>query len=409
LVSAVRWLDFSEAQQRQIRETLKGFEDKETVDDLGFGTIRDAISNGLFPGTSIIQTRARYFLFIPWIFMEAQRKPAQMLGKAGDMERKLIAALNAHGEDDGVIGKNKGKDLKTLPSAIYWAGLQTFGIFLKKGMTIRLYGRAVTRAHESAAYEGEYSGSDSRYWLDLPSPPERFFKFEEASLDMTREEAEWLAERFISTRQTLTRESLLSELVKKIQNGHAIDLDCFYFWEGEFGDDIDPFLKDLISHAQRFSLFAHGASLIYNAMIVEALRAEIDEPKSNYDYEVELQKWTREADALDLISWCLNIDRFWDCLLDMQVVINPKTKTFVNDLARMMIVHGVQAFSTSSDVRERVKRREIEHKRGQARFNNGARLRAYGGEAGANRMPFRWFLVKRLLADLVDAYEGSPR
>jgi hypothetical protein len=94
MASSIAWLDFSEAQQRGIREVLRIFEEKGTVDDLGFGRVRDAISNGLFPGTSIIQTRARYFLFIPWIFMEAQRRwPSQMLGKAADMERKLIDAL----------------------------------------------------------------------------------------------------------------------------------------------------------------------------------------------------------------------------------------------------------------------------------------------------------------------------
>ncbi len=73
---------------------MQMFSDKGTVDDLGIGTIRDAINNRLFPGTSIVQTRARYYLFIPWIYLNAeQRYPNRIGAKAQDMERSLIAAL----------------------------------------------------------------------------------------------------------------------------------------------------------------------------------------------------------------------------------------------------------------------------------------------------------------------------
>ena len=43
-----------------------------TLDELGIGPIRDTIADTLFPGTSTIQTRARYFLFIPWILQKAE-------------------------------------------------------------------------------------------------------------------------------------------------------------------------------------------------------------------------------------------------------------------------------------------------------------------------------------------------
>src|SRR3954454_12654889 len=113
--SFISWLDHSEADQRRVREMLRLFSDKETVDDLGLGTIRDAISNELFPGTSVVQTRARYYLFIPWIYAEAQRRwPSNLLAKAGDMERKLIFALLNGGEGDGVIGREAQAKLKTL-------------------------------------------------------------------------------------------------------------------------------------------------------------------------------------------------------------------------------------------------------------------------------------------------------
>jgi hypothetical protein len=57
---------------------LHSLEEPGTLDALGLGSVRDAFSSRLSPGTSTIQTRLRYyFVFLPWIFtrLEQQRVP----------------------------------------------------------------------------------------------------------------------------------------------------------------------------------------------------------------------------------------------------------------------------------------------------------------------------------------------
>src|SRR5262249_27419508 len=140
-MSFIGWLDYSDAEQRQVRELLAMFADRGTVDDLGIGTIRDAISNRLFPGTSVVQTRARYFLFIPWVFQRAEsRNRDQLVARAEIMERRLIEALLESKDQVGLIGRQAGKDVQTLPSAIYWTGLAEYGIFLQPGLKRSQYG-----------------------------------------------------------------------------------------------------------------------------------------------------------------------------------------------------------------------------------------------------------------------------
>jgi hypothetical protein len=80
-MSSFTWLDSSEQQRRQMLDVIHLFREKETRDELGIGAIRDAFADLLFPGTSTIQTRARYFLFIPWIYttLETKRLPADKL------------------------------------------------------------------------------------------------------------------------------------------------------------------------------------------------------------------------------------------------------------------------------------------------------------------------------------------
>lgn len=51
------WIDFSKTERSKVL-TERG-----TLDELGIAPIRDGFSNLFFPGTSTIQTRAKYFFF----------------------------------------------------------------------------------------------------------------------------------------------------------------------------------------------------------------------------------------------------------------------------------------------------------------------------------------------------------
>ncbi|UUT36597.1 DUF6361 family protein [Microbacterium elymi] len=52
-------------------EIIDLFREPGTVDELGIGAVRDALSDILFPGTSVLHTRLRYVLFIPWLLRRA--------------------------------------------------------------------------------------------------------------------------------------------------------------------------------------------------------------------------------------------------------------------------------------------------------------------------------------------------
>jgi len=123
--STLSWLDTSAEEQRRVRELIALYTLSESRDELGFGQIRDAFADGLFPGTSTIHTRARYFLFIPWLFtVGAKTRSGNKLTTWTDtQERKLIGALKNEGigAGQGLIGRVAGASVKTLPSAIYWS------------------------------------------------------------------------------------------------------------------------------------------------------------------------------------------------------------------------------------------------------------------------------------------------
>jgi Family of unknown function (DUF6361) len=68
-------------------DVVSVFAEQDTVDELGLGNVRDAIADLLFPGTSTIQRGARYFLFIPWIYLDLERRrisSAEITGVRGN-------------------------------------------------------------------------------------------------------------------------------------------------------------------------------------------------------------------------------------------------------------------------------------------------------------------------------------
>ncbi len=47
-------------------------------DEVGFLNLHQAFSDRFFPGTSVLHTRLRYALFVPWLMAHAQGDAAQL-------------------------------------------------------------------------------------------------------------------------------------------------------------------------------------------------------------------------------------------------------------------------------------------------------------------------------------------
>ena len=132
MTSSFTWLDYSEQDRRKMLDVISLFREQNTRDELGIGSIRDAFANLFFPGVSTIQTRARYFLFISWIYQGLINRKAtakQVDGKLRQQEVALIDILADSADNEGTIGKVARAALRRLPSSIYWYGIGSWGIY----------------------------------------------------------------------------------------------------------------------------------------------------------------------------------------------------------------------------------------------------------------------------------------
>ena len=130
MTSTFGWLDADAEQRRRMLELVDLFRDQGTVDEIGIGTVRDALSNTLFPGTSVLHTRLKYVLFVPWLMQRATHRQSagEMAEEFRRLEYRLIDSLLAGGERQGVMGNTARANLKRLPSHAYWSALGAWGI-----------------------------------------------------------------------------------------------------------------------------------------------------------------------------------------------------------------------------------------------------------------------------------------
>jgi hypothetical protein len=245
----------------------------DTIDELCIGSVRDTIANILFPGTTTIQTRAKYMLFVPWILqkMEKHRVPSENISlRVKQEENKLCKSLLKMGFKDGVIGAIVGEGLQRFPSSIYWAGLQTWGIRKFRGSLNDYYQGLNSYYHLK---KGNITRDDQEVLLyrdfgenwdeGLPESPEELPGKE--GLDLTKNEAQYLLEKLSIS----CPKSLLTNIIHlhKLAKGDFI-------WGSSFINKLNHDLQIKVKHAQNFSEIMQGAALVYNYLLAEKKGSE---------------------------------------------------------------------------------------------------------------------------------------
>ena len=130
--SVLAWIDHdSKARERTLR-ILSLFQEKESRDELGLGSVRDSFARSVVPQEQARSRRAFATCFSCHGFyhsLEEKRLPAESFAiQADKLERDLVQPLMDSDDQAGVFGKTAGKRLKRLPSSVYWAGLGVWGI-----------------------------------------------------------------------------------------------------------------------------------------------------------------------------------------------------------------------------------------------------------------------------------------
>lgn len=272
------WVDFSKTDHDMVLSVLRQLTEPGAMDELGIGTVRDAFSDILFPGTSTIQTRAKYLFLVPYICTELERSgkrsPREFIESLEQRELDLIDILDK-GNAEGVIGSRSRQALRRKPSSIYWNALRTYGFFtepltLSEYATLYCNKRNTAENQKKSGKRNLRDEDDTADDLDTGITGTTFWRIpafsedwrDSVSIDLSVVEAAFLREKILS--MPGTRDSLFALVLRESR----ID-----FTEYNSFDDISA-LQGIMQPdiwrdyrlALDFSRFIFGAQIRYNVI-----------------------------------------------------------------------------------------------------------------------------------------------
>lgn len=308
------WIDFSKTERNKVLTVLALLTEKDALDELGIAPVRDGFSNMFFPGTSTIQTRAKYFFIVPYALRDLERggeTDAQKFLKAfDDAERKCGETFHKnHPNDFGIIGRRAlagGRWVKRTPADIYWSGLKQYGIFTGGRLSLSEYAKAVCAVkgqkrnlvrlgnRRDQAEERELNEFDDRNAGDIRSihfwniPTYREDWQEKLVMELSTEEAVFLKQQIILNCPHSLFAHTLKQNIKEVR-----DIQSF------------PDLKAIINSypkqiqedyelAEKFSEFNYVLRTLYNVILSDGQCGEANETFA------ELRASLSKIAALDL-------------------------------------------------------------------------------------------------------------
>jgi hypothetical protein len=308
--SLISWIDFSEEDQKRAQDYLRSLNEG-TLDELGFGIIRDAFADQFFPASSTIMTRARYFILVPSVYLSVLEQGdhgASAKRKCDRMElalRKQLIANNA-------IENFRKEEVKRYPASIYWAGLRRLGIVNPQIGSQASYFDAtkdairsisVVKDDDHNALEPE---TDTELWDDeivslydselIPRPDEAGLFSSDIEFNMTKVESRYLRKRFLDAEKG-------SVVANVFRNESFKPAD--YPWQWDYPES----LKKEIYHAEYFSMLAKIATLLYYRLL-DAKRTTNGFTECGVDLDQSIDDWWKlcrdrilEWDINQFLSW----------------------------------------------------------------------------------------------------------
>ena len=394
--ATLTWLDLTTSDRDKMRRVLDLFKESGTLDEMGLGSLRDALSDALFPGISFTQTRLRYVLFIPWLYrrLENRRVRSDAVQQAArQAEIALIDPLIRNPDNVGVIGRMSREALVRLPSSLYWHTLNRWGIFQPQ------QGQGWYHSHFDALVNGRgvvgraddpgVIWSQQPHWHPrLPEPPAGFPW--EASFALTRDEADFLRGRV----EERCAGTLLAWLVRNGSDSPPANV-----WDDPDALRAPGGVRENLELARRFSLHVEGMPLLYNLLVAERRREVLDSDEAeNMDgFRADLAAWAhREADE----EGPFVPDGLWELVVRGGGRLPYPQRVFIEGWSQQLAELAPDRVADDHRLRTLIADREWRLKGVRARLHNQNRLRDWNPGVGVGRMNFRWSRVRQFLIDL---------
>lgn len=393
------WTMLSREEMRQVERSLANCE-QDTRDEIGFLLIHQGFADRFFPGTSVLHTRIRYALFVPWVYLQAARN--QQHGSDLDTTiRRLLIQLAIRlkqlgGEPYDVIGGDKlGQLTSQPPDRVYWTALRGWGLLLP---TVVSRSEALRRleagAHTSARDDdgGRLDDEVTEVFAGLPNPP---IGWDDAAsplhFKMSAKERDFLRRKLsLLTRPGEDARALLAHLVgaRDFFDDAAPEL------PKELNARADTADKRALDVARDSAALAAIGRTVYGALVEKLLARDGGPDQKTYRGQLR----THFASYGEAASRC-DLDALEAFLPELPLHVRDvlrQTRTYVREEKPerfAMLRDCYQKAEVTRKTRQRARLLDTER---------SAQRRAEWDPGRHNTTPlhYRWYIVREMLSDL---------
>lgn len=277
------WVDYSREERETIKELLKVLGESGSLDELGVGIVRDSISDLLYPGTSVLHTRAKYYILIPELFKKAMKSGlttgAEVRNLINTDQDRIARALRRALDEEtgtkaaGIIGGRSDRGVKMKPTRIYWNALRTTEILCNGDMSFDDACSAVAGYNRKTQnivikYESDDNGGDAddagvgNFALFNAPCKERIEDYlDNPTLHLRKDEADYLRTQFLHV--PVMKNTLMEYCLKTKTSFDGVALDDIPT------GDMPEVLRHNLELAIEFANFIYGAYIVYNLLFFE--------------------------------------------------------------------------------------------------------------------------------------------
>ena len=394
-----------------MREAIQLFREEGTVDDLGLGRIRDALSDRFFPGTSVLWRRARYLLIVPWV-IDALEHGKGSPGESEERSRRLFRKIASELKDprggapvEGVIGGRVADAVQT-PDIALWAGLEKWGIRTAPGSLVQARRDAVAKSLSKISVLEDVEPHSSIWHPRLPVSPTDFPAG--LSFELTKPEADFLFALMTDPEMSAGNwtQSRADSLFPVLLNAKADNslAGCGAPWDlpASVLKLASRELREAVHSAGCFSDIARGAQLYYAYLVAESRVTDESSEKVD-ELASQLDEWADKINSggrlEQLAAWSEELSDFWLLVHGVNGHVVSTEQTFIEDWARLCISQSGDLRGTD-DSRTLIIRREIAVKRGRARLKMDGSIGRDAPAAVPQQMVFRWNFARDVALDI---------
>jgi hypothetical protein len=371
-------------------------------DEVGFLIVHQRYADHLFPGTSVLHTRLRYTLLIPWIYQTLRKKrpvPRDFAQAFIDLEHELTGRLrfkDGEGEPDGVIGGEVyPRAISQPPAYVYWTALAKWGLIGTRPdgrpWSRPDMARLLSASSKRSLHDDDGKPLDTVAWpisglIDIPAGWTGSGKM---TLELSAHEQQFLARKLRAVRSPIdpSEPSLLSKLV-----GRSLD-DATHCWDDQILALAGNEAARLKRAGQAAALSAIGRAVY--AALVEYLKEVRDKrPQANLhrkDLADVVDKWGPQAAALDFDQFLDDVGRLPAPVEAVLRETHDWIRSKPKDPGPLLSVYDRAEYSRKNN-RSRLANNQ---------FGADRRMEWQAEKHGrAEPLHYRWGNVKRLLRDL---------